>query len=86
MPDQFTQRDIDGINNPSKWPMYPFLPLKHRTEKVQHHNPLLGLIHADQPLKVYKATNIYTLRFGLDKAETATYDSVEALCEDWVVD
>lgn len=78
--------DLEMINNPDLWPLWPVLPLKNPREvdPVDGTKPNLGFIVHGQPTVVVIGVMLLT---NLTTARRRGYSSVEALLEDgWEVD
>jgi hypothetical protein len=73
--------DVEMINDPDSWPLYPFLPVKNRKLYESAVHSAFGVIAADEPTKV----KINTL--DIKTPAFIAYPTVEALVADgWVVD
>ena len=83
----YTKEDhIAMIKDPERWPLFPFLPMKHRTEK-EGQWPVHGFIVKFYPKRVYRRS-IHEMAEGasLDGMPRDEYESIAALAEDWEVD
>ena len=87
------QRHIVMFASPKRWPCYPFLPVKRRTDNGDQLGLLYDAIGVSRTYG-YKATVFLANLFGLPKTEDellalpkCVYDIFEELVDDgWIVD
>lgn len=85
---QRRKEDIEFINDPYGWPVYPFLPMKRTGPD---HSNVSGVIINPERTVVYEK-NMFSFESGellpqLKDAKKHQYESVEALVADgWMVD
>lgn len=82
--------DLDILNNPDSWPLWPVMPMKHRTKKGDFGIPEIGFVISGRPwvyLSNYSSLKTGPLAPQLAGIGAAVYDSFEALLADgWMVD
>ena len=77
------ERDIPTMSNQDMWPMWPRLPLKHRTEFDDTGLAKLGLMCAPGKPVVYETLLWFEITDDTPRTE---YASIEELADDWGVD
>lgn len=79
--------DIEMIKDPTRWPSYPFLPVKKLNGTPTVYD--FGLVHAARPTIVTEA-NLFRLPATYEQYKALggkQYESIEALVADgWIVD
>lgn len=86
------QDDLKMMLNDSKWPMWPLLPLKHRTRRGEHNFPDCGFLIAvgekedeKERWTVYLALS-YEFPKDLSKVKKELFASAEDVNKEWMVD
>ena len=80
--------NIAMMKDPSRWPLYPFLPLKHRTRKAPDGVfPLHGTMVKFLPLRVYEiGFHSMDSETKFEQLPRIEYPNIEVLAEEWEVD
>lgn len=75
--------EIEMMRNPDNWPMWPFLPLKHRKEGFRK----VGFLRNNTLSGEHTDTTVYVGSiFAPRDATPVKYESLEQIAEEWRVD
>lgn len=82
------ENEIDMINDPKKWPMWPFLPLKkHGQTGFLSCAVLIEQKRENNEIKIFKGVTIYDNIEKIKSSESETFPNTEALVDaGWMVD
>lgn len=83
--------DLEMMKDPNRWPLWPRLPLKHRTERqllgLPRHAVLLEVGLGNNVFEFYGDTNIYMPLAGKTPDVSGGVEMMEQLVElGWIVD
>ena len=84
MPIKLEERDKAMILDESRWPIWPVLPMKHRTRREPGGFTVTGIMTTGEPTKILVGTLGITDWKTAPVEEFATVD--ELLANGWIVD
>lgn len=79
--------DAAMMKSPERWPRWPMLPLKHRTDRVACGFPRTGMLFATGKAIVFEC-NLFDFGpdFTMEGVPRHEYPSIEAIADEWEVD
>ena len=78
--DNNTDKHLDMMKNPDRWPVWPLLPLIKGKDEV-------GVLLQSEGAYIVVLANLYMMPKSVDQAPQIKYGSAEAIVADgWIVD